>query len=46
MKSVRPLLYQWLSEVEVAEMEGKVIRELETAANPMYIHIQVAVGYR
>ena len=46
MKSARPLLYQWLSEAEVAEMEGRVVRELESAVNPMYVRIQVAVGYR
>ena len=46
MKSARPLLYQWLSEPEVAELEGRAVRELESAANPMYVRIQVTAGYR
>ncbi|KAF8605489.1 hypothetical protein BDV93DRAFT_554853 [Ceratobasidium sp. AG-I] len=45
MKSARPLLYQWLSEAEVAELEGNVVRELKSAVNPMYLRIQVAAGY-
>ncbi|KAG9119123.1 hypothetical protein FRC07_006016 [Ceratobasidium sp. 392] len=41
MKGARPLLYGWLSEEEVAELEGNAVREMMEAKNAIYIRVQV-----
>ncbi|KAG8742607.1 hypothetical protein FRC10_001205 [Ceratobasidium sp. 414] len=41
MRGSRPLLYSFLSEQEVAELEGNAVRELLAASNPMYVRVQV-----
>ncbi|KAF8600891.1 S-adenosyl-L-methionine-dependent methyltransferase [Ceratobasidium sp. AG-I] len=46
MKGARPLLYEWFSDPEVSKLEGDAVRELESAANPMYGRTQVSWGYR
>ncbi|KAG8712806.1 hypothetical protein FRC09_019433 [Ceratobasidium sp. 395] len=40
MKGARPLLYSFLSEQEVAELEGNAVRELMEANNPILIRVQ------
>ncbi|KAG8693543.1 hypothetical protein FRC08_009044 [Ceratobasidium sp. 394] len=41
MRGARPLLYDFLSEQQVAELEGNAVRELLAATNPMYVRLQV-----
>ncbi|QRV94890.1 methyltransferase domain protein [Ceratobasidium sp. AG-Ba] len=40
-KGARPLLYDWFSEQEVAELEGNAVREITEDGKPMYIRVQV-----
>ncbi|KAF8600893.1 S-adenosyl-L-methionine-dependent methyltransferase [Ceratobasidium sp. AG-I] len=46
MSSARPLLYEWFSKGEVAELEDKAIRELEACENRMFIRVQITSAQR